>query len=100
MTPPYMFRRIGEATPTLLVDEYDAIFGPKADKANEVRPWQAELIGGVFDEPRPRLGLWSLPRGNGKSTLAAALGLYGLHGDDVEGAALRGRRELDPHPRG
>jgi phage terminase large subunit-like protein len=53
-----------------------------------VRPWQADLIAGVFDEPRPRLAMWSLPRGNGKSTLAAALGLYGLHDDDVEGASV------------
>jgi hypothetical protein len=35
MTPAYMFRLIEEATPTLLVDETDAIFGPKADKNNE-----------------------------------------------------------------
>jgi phage terminase large subunit-like protein len=40
----------------------------------------------LFDDPRPRQGLVSIPRGNGKSTLAAALGLYGLLGDGVEGA--------------
>jgi hypothetical protein len=33
-----------------------------------------------------QLGLWSQPRGNGKSSLAASLGLDGFHGDDVEGA--------------
>jgi phage terminase large subunit-like protein len=29
-----------------------------------------------------------MPRGNGKSALAAALGLYGLLGDGVEGASV------------
>jgi phage terminase large subunit-like protein len=50
--------------------------------------WQRDLIKSAFDEPRPRLGLWSFPRGNGKSSLAAALALYGLHGDGVEGASV------------
>ncbi len=62
--------------------------GTGAKSRMRVRRWQGELIGGVFDEPRPRLAMWSLPRGNGKSTLAAALGLYGLHGDGVEGASV------------
>ena len=35
MTPAYMFRLIEVTTPTLLVDEIDSIFGPKADKNNE-----------------------------------------------------------------
>jgi Protein of unknown function (DUF3631)/Domain of unknown function (DUF3854) len=35
MTPAYMFRLIEETTPTLLVDEIDSIFGPKADKDKE-----------------------------------------------------------------
>lgn len=42
---------------------------------------------GVRQSPS-RLGLWSIPRGNGKSTLAAALGLYALHGDGVMGASV------------
>lgn len=50
--------------------------------------WQRELLRGVFDEPRPRLALWSLPRGQGKSTMSAANGLYGLHADGVEGARV------------
>jgi phage terminase large subunit-like protein len=62
--------------------------GTGARAPMKVRPWQAELIHGVFDGPRPRLALWSLPRGQGKSTLSAALALYALHGDGVEGASV------------
>src|SRR5262249_2491531 len=53
-----------------------------------VRDWQRRLIEGVLTEPRPRSALWAMPRGNGKSTLAAALGLYGLYMDDEIGASV------------
>lgn len=43
--------------------------------------WQQEIVHGLFDDPRPRSGLLSLPRGNGKSTLAAALAIYSLFAD-------------------
>ena len=42
----------------------------------------------MLDEPRPRQALVSIPAGNGKSTLAAAIGLYGLLADGVEGAQV------------
>jgi hypothetical protein len=45
-------------------------------------------VHGVLDEPRPRQGLVAIPAGNGKSTLAAALGLFGLLADGVEGARV------------
>jgi phage terminase large subunit-like protein len=54
----------------------------------KLRGWQREIIRGVLDEPRQRQALVSIPAGNGKSTLAAALGLYGLLGDRVEGAQV------------
>ena len=38
--------------------------------------------------PRPRQGLISMPRGNGKTSLAAVLGAYGLYADGVEGAEV------------
>ena len=53
-----------------------------------LRSWQREIIHAVMDEPRPRQALVSIPAGNGKSTLAAALGLYGLLADRVEGAQV------------
>jgi phage terminase large subunit-like protein len=64
---------------------------PKGKGAKElfkVRPWQGELIHPLFDEPRPRKALISIPVGNGKSTLAACLGMYGLLADDVQGAEI------------
>jgi phage terminase large subunit-like protein len=62
--------------------------GVGAKRRLKLRGWQREIIHALFDEPRPRQGLVSIPRGNGKSTLAAALGLYGLLGDRVEGAQV------------
>jgi hypothetical protein len=70
-------------------EEY--LFVPKGTGARRrlrLRDWQRDIVRGLFDVPRPRQGLVSIPRGNGKSTLAAALGLYGLFGDDVEGAQV------------
>ena len=54
----------------------------------QLRPWQREIVHELFDDPRPRHGLVAIPRGNGKSTLAAALALYGLLADGVEGAQV------------
>jgi phage terminase large subunit-like protein len=62
--------------------------GTGARKRLKLRPWQREIVHGLLDEPRPRQGLVSIPAGNGKSTLAAALGLYGLMADRTEGAQV------------
>jgi phage terminase large subunit-like protein len=64
---------------------------PKGTGAREplrLRDWQQDILLDLFDDPRPRQGLLSIPRGNGKTTLAAALGLYGLFADGVEGAQV------------
>jgi phage terminase large subunit-like protein len=53
-----------------------------------LRPWQVELVGSVLDaDPTPRTAGWMMPRGQGKSTLVAALGLYDLLLGD-EGAVV------------
>lgn len=53
--------------------------GTGARSPMRVRPWQLELVSSVLDgDPRPRLAGWMMPRGQGKSTLVAALGLYDL----------------------
>ncbi|MGI8711001.1 MAG: terminase large subunit domain-containing protein, partial [Acidimicrobiales bacterium] len=62
--------------------------GKGARKAMRLRDWQVELVGSVLDpSPRPRLAGWMMPRGQGKSTLVAALGLYDLMLGD-EGASV------------
>ncbi len=44
-----------------------------------LRPWQVGLVASVWDAaPLPRLAGWMLPRGQGKTTLVAALGLWVL----------------------
>lgn len=62
--------------------------GVGAGQPFKLRDWQRAIIKSAFDTPRPRLGLVSIPRGNGKTALAAALGLYALHGDGVFGARV------------
>ncbi|OBG87447.1 terminase [Mycobacterium sp. E802] len=53
--------------------------GTGAGKPLRLRPWQRDLVGSVLDaDPQPRIAGWCLPRGQGKSSLVAALGLYEL----------------------
>src|ERR1700739_4664302 len=53
--------------------------GPKALQPLALRDWQIGLVGSVLDaDTQPRIAGWCLPRGSGKSTLVAALGLYEL----------------------
>lgn len=52
-----------------------------------LRPWQQEIVRSVL-APGVRQGLVSIPRGNGKSSLAAMLGLSALLADGVEGAQV------------
>jgi phage terminase large subunit-like protein len=44
-----------------------------------IRDWQRELVASVWDaDPAPRIAGWCLPRGQGKSQLAAALAVWVL----------------------
>lgn len=62
--------------------------GTGARSPLKLRPWQVELVGSVLDaDPRPRTAGWMMPRGQGKSTLLAAFGLYDLMCGD-EGATV------------
>lgn len=55
-----------------------------------LRKWQLDIIRGLYPTrgARPRQGLLSIPRGNGKTALAAVLGAYALFADGVEGAQV------------
>lgn len=53
--------------------------GTGAGRPLRLRDWQRDLVASVLDaDPQPRVAGWCLPRGQGKSTLVAALGLYEL----------------------
>ena len=57
----------------------------------KLRGWQRDEIVKAMYPPtgaRPRQGVVSMPRGNGKSSLAAALGVYGLLADGIDGASV------------
>jgi phage terminase large subunit-like protein len=90
--PPLDFRRLpkrGGSRAVAFIERYVTVpKGSGARRRLRLRPWQREIVHGLLDEPRPRQGLVSIPAGNGKSTLAAALGLYGLLADRVEGAQV------------
>lgn len=67
---------------------------PKGTGAGEpfkMRRWQKNDIAKRFFPPtgkRPRQGLVSMSRGNGKSGLAAVFGMYALLADEVQGAQV------------
>ena len=66
---------------------------PKGTGAMEpfrLRPWQRNIVKSMYPPTgrRPRQGLVSMPRGNGKSGLAAALAVYGLLADGIPGAQV------------
>lgn len=66
---------------------------PKGQGAKDpfrLRAWQLEIVKALYPMRghRPRQGLLSLPRGNGKTALAAVLGAYGLFADETEGAQV------------
>src|SRR5699024_4079030 len=52
--------------------------GKGAGTPFRLRPWQRNLVKEMYPPTgkRPRQGVVSMPRGNGKSGLAAALALY------------------------
>jgi phage terminase large subunit-like protein len=68
----------------------ESLYVPKGTGARRtlrLRGWQrASCVACLTSQAPP--GACRIPRGNGKSTLAAALGLYGLFADDVEGAQV------------
>ena len=66
---------------------------PKGTGALEpfkLRKWQQDIAKAMYPATgkRPRQGLVSMPRGNGKSALAAVFALYGLFADEIESAQV------------
>lgn len=77
---PFRPRSSGAARVAAFCERFVTVpSGKGARKPLRLRPWQVALIASVYDaDPRPRLAGWMLPRGQGKSTLVAAIGLYDL----------------------
>ncbi len=77
---PFLSTTTGSARLAAFCEQF--VMVPKGTGARtrmRLRPWQVALVGSVWDaDPRPRLAGWMLPRGQGKSTLVAALALYDL----------------------
>src|SRR5699024_7886896 len=66
---------------------------PKGTGALEpfkLRKWQQDIAKAMYPATgkRPRQGLVSMPRGNGKSALAAVFARYGLLADEIESAQV------------
>ncbi|OYN79987.1 terminase large subunit domain-containing protein [Mycolicibacterium sphagni] len=62
--------------------------GHGAGKPLVIREWQRELVASVLDDPVPRVAGWLIARGNGKSSLAAALAVYKLFTSDMGGSIV------------
>jgi phage terminase large subunit-like protein len=64
--------------------------GTNALQPFRVQPFQRQILKSLFPSSgkRPRQALTSLARGNGKSSLAAAVALYALYADEVESAQV------------
>jgi len=77
---PWRPRSSGSARFARFCETYVTV--PKGTGARSplrLRGWQRELVGSVLDaDPRPRTAGWMLPRGQGKSSLTAAWGVYEL----------------------
>ncbi len=81
----------GERRVSAFAEEFLCIpQGKGAKKPARLRPWQKQIVRGLMPGrgARPRQGVVSMPRGNGKSGLAAVLAAYFLFADGVEGAEV------------
>lgn len=65
--------------------------GTGAGTPFRLRSWQLNIVKGLYPQriaSRPRQGLLSLPRGNGKTGLASVLALYALFADETPSAQI------------
>lgn len=76
---PFRPRSDGSARFAAFCEKFVKVRESKRTVPLRLRTWQRELVGTVLDaDPQPRVAGWCLPRGQGKSTLVAALGVYEL----------------------
>ncbi|GJF17748.1 hypothetical protein NGTWS0302_16900 [Mycolicibacterium cyprinidarum] len=77
---PWRPRSTGSARFARFCERYIRVpSGANALAPLRLRSWQRDLVGSVLDAPvQPRTAGWMLPRGQGKSSLMAAWGVYEL----------------------
>jgi phage terminase large subunit-like protein len=83
--------RSGAARVDAFAREYLTVTRGKGAKGPfRLRGWQTAILRRLLPASgrRPRQALLSMPRGNGKTSLAAVLGAYGLYADGVESAEV------------
>lgn len=83
----------GSARVVAFIETYCRVVkGGKGNPAGELirlRQWQKDFLVDVYDpDPRPRQGLLSVARKNGKSLLGAGVALYHLYADGEESAEV------------
>ncbi len=89
VVPPLDLSGLGRQRATRAVRFMEGLHVPKGKGARSrlrLRPWQRAIVRTVL-APGVRTAVVAIPRGNGKSTLAAALGLWALV-DGPEGAEV------------
>jgi phage terminase large subunit-like protein len=87
--PPLDLSGLGSTRAARAIRFMEGLHVPKGKGARSrlrLRPWQKKIIRQVL-APGVRTAVVAIPRGNGKSTLAAALGLWALV-DGPEGAEV------------
>lgn len=77
---PFSSNTIGAQRFSAFCEQYIKVpKGADALSPLKLRSWQVDLVSSVLDvTPQPRTAGWMLPRGQGKSSLVAALGVYEL----------------------
>ena len=92
--PPIDFNHLpksGERRVTAFAEEFLLIpQGKGSRKPVRLRQWQKEIVRGLVPARgvRPRQGVVTMPRGNGKSGLAAILACYFLFADNIDSAEV------------
>ena len=91
---PYQFSARKAERVLRVIQMFREIRGPRAGKRFEFAPWQKFIIASIFGwldargARRFRYVFVAVPRGNGKSSLAATIGLYMLALDGEGGAEV------------
>lgn len=94
-TYPYYFDAEAANYVCNYIERFQEIKGPNAGKLLKLQPWNQWIISSAFGwkvkktgARRFRTATIFVPRGNGKTTLSAPLGLYMLAGDEEKGAEV------------